>query len=166
MKLEEVIVAMKFGRFGREDNTLVMISKDGSLIVKILKRMAKFTVQSTSDERSIGNAMRLMVPKKTKLFVDQTMREREQYLNIHKTFEHELVRLKLNAARTYVKSLQSSLNPVSLNNSESIKLSAKVCIANSPINSSTNLFPFPVVRAGLWSGSGVSNPAGAEQHER
>jgi len=36
------------------------------------------------------------------------------------------MRLKLNAARTYVKALQSSLNPISLNNSESIKLSAKV----------------------------------------
>lgn len=126
MKLEEVVVAMKFGRFGREDNTLVMISKDGSLIVKILKRMAKFTIKNLSDPKSTNLMSRLIVPKKTKLFVDQTMREREQYLSIHKTFEHELIRLKLNSARTYVKSLQSSLNPVSLSTNESIKLSAKV----------------------------------------
>lgn len=36
------------------------------------------------------------------------------------------MRLKLNAAKTYVKSLNTSLNPISLNNVESIKLSAKV----------------------------------------
>lgn len=38
------------------------------------------------------------------------------------------MRLKLNAARTYVKALQSSLNPISLNTTDSVKLSAKVRI--------------------------------------
>ena len=33
---------MKFGRFGREDSALVMISASGALSVKILKRTAQF----------------------------------------------------------------------------------------------------------------------------
>lgn len=85
--MTDVIVAMKFGRFGREDNTLVMISKRGTLTVKILKRTAKFTSKEYEGEgnqvitTTVANAAgRLIVPKKTKLFVDQTMREREQYL--------------------------------------------------------------------------------------
>lgn len=126
--VNDIIIAMKFGRFGREDNTLIMVSKNGTLTVQILKRTAKFIpkdMDAIDGNRSTTNG-KLIVPKKTKLFVDQTMREREQYLTIHKSFEHELMRLKLNAARTYVKALKSSLNPISLNNVDSIKLSAKV----------------------------------------
>lgn len=33
---------MKFGRFGREDSALVMITVTGGLTVKILKRTAQF----------------------------------------------------------------------------------------------------------------------------
>ncbi len=33
---------MKFGRFGREDSALVMITATGALSVKILKRTAQF----------------------------------------------------------------------------------------------------------------------------
>lgn len=69
---------MKFGRYGREDNTLVMITKNGSLIVKILKRKATF--QELKEEKFL-NPTKLIIPKKTKLFVDQTMREREQFLS-------------------------------------------------------------------------------------
>ncbi len=82
--MHDIVVAMKFGRFGREDNTLVMVSKRGALTVKILKRTAKFIAREYEEEASkaaSGSAAgKLIVPKKTKLFVDQTMREREQYL--------------------------------------------------------------------------------------
>lgn len=79
--MHDVVVAMKFGRFGREDNTLIMTTKKGSLSVKILKRTAKFIPQDFEEERQPNNsAGKLIVPKKTKIFVDQTMREREQYL--------------------------------------------------------------------------------------
>ncbi len=33
---------MKFGRFGREDSAFVMITNNGGLVVKILKRTAHF----------------------------------------------------------------------------------------------------------------------------
>lgn len=81
--MHDVVVAMKFGRFGREDNTLIMTTKKGSLSVKILKRTAKFIPQDFEEERQPSNgnsAGKLIVPKKTKIFVDQTMREREQFL--------------------------------------------------------------------------------------
>nr|XP_027200540.1 Bardet-Biedl syndrome 1 protein homolog [Dermatophagoides pteronyssinus] len=135
--LDDVVVAMKYGRFGREDNTLVMVTANGSLIVKILKRTAQFQLsieQSYDLDRTVGSSLsignnstaKLVIPKKTKLFVDQTMREREQYLTIHKTFEQELVRLKLSAYKTYAKAFKSNLNPISLKRFDSIKLSAKV----------------------------------------
>ncbi|UXI22696.1 lysine-specific demethylase 8 [Sarcoptes scabiei] len=123
LSINDIVVAMKFGRYGREDNTLVMITKNGSLIVKILKRKATF--QELKEEKFL-NPTKLIIPKKTKLFVDQTMREREQFLTIHKTFEQELLRLKLNTYKTYAKAFKSSLNPISFRNLDYLKLSAKV----------------------------------------
>ena len=112
-------VAMKFGRFGREDNTLILVTSTGSLIVQILKRTSTFntaagedlakkfsnlsggTGASLASAASSGAAAggagtgntagtdlaKLIIPKKTKLFVDQTMREREQFLGKFKAFK-------------------------------------------------------------------------------
>ena len=38
----DIVSAMKFGRFGREDSALVLIGNGGGLVVKILKRTAQF----------------------------------------------------------------------------------------------------------------------------
>lgn len=78
IQVDDVIVAMKFGRFGREDNTLAMVSRKGYLIIKILKRTAKFVPNEKVDDTNQSVNSKLIIPKKTKLFVDQTMREREQ----------------------------------------------------------------------------------------
>ena len=44
----DVISAMKFGKFGREDSALVMITINGGLTVKILKRTAQFEKLETA----------------------------------------------------------------------------------------------------------------------
>ena len=44
--------------------------------MKILKRTAKFEINE-KDGQAPSNTVKLNIPKKTKLFVDQTMRERE-----------------------------------------------------------------------------------------
>ena len=47
-------------------------------------------------------------------------------LDIHRAFQQELYRLKLAAARSFVNSITSSLNPISASTSEILKLSAQV----------------------------------------
>ena len=69
---------------------------------------------------------KLDVPKKTKLFVDQAVRERESALLMHRVFQHDLYLLRLNTARAYVSSLITSANPVSSDEEEPIKMSAQV----------------------------------------
>ena len=39
---KEIIVGMRFGQFGREDNSLVLVSQGGTLSVKILRRGVVF----------------------------------------------------------------------------------------------------------------------------
>ena len=45
---------------------------------------------------------------------------------IHRQFQHDLYRIRLNTARNYVKALENSMNPVSTNLQEPLKLSAQV----------------------------------------
>lgn len=47
---------------------------------------------------------------------------------MHRVFQHDLYRLRLNTARSYVRALETSSNPVSLTQEEPLKLSAQVNI--------------------------------------
>lgn len=79
IETDDVVTAMKFGRFGREECTLVMVTRNGSIAIRILKRTAKFYAKEVNADTSGHSAVtKLNIPKKTKLFVDQTMRERDE----------------------------------------------------------------------------------------
>ena len=49
----------------------------GGLFVKILKRTAKFDEECVTSGLPAVQASKLRLPKKSKLFVDQSLRERE-----------------------------------------------------------------------------------------
>lgn len=42
IKMLDVVIVMKFGRFGREESVLIFIIKGGGFYVKILKRIVNF----------------------------------------------------------------------------------------------------------------------------
>ncbi|KAJ8265989.1 hypothetical protein GJAV_G00123850 [Gymnothorax javanicus] len=101
-------------------------TKGGGLMVKILKRTAVFEDRDMTPGPPLAQSIRLNVPKKTKLYVDQTMRERENAVAMHRAFQMDLGRLRLAVARAYVKALESSLAPVSSSLSEPLKMNAVV----------------------------------------
>ena len=93
-------MGMTFGQFGREDGVLAMVTQNGCLIIKILKRTVifeekelipgKFKTNNTNRSPNKftklcffvpgppqAQSTKLNVPKKTKLFAASTMRERE-----------------------------------------------------------------------------------------
>lgn len=123
---EDVVTGLRFGRFAREDGTLVMTTISGSLFVKILKRSAKFAERDLSAGPPAAQNVKLNVPKKTKLFVDQTLRERENAVAMHRTFQRDLYLLRLNVAREYAKALDNSMNPISSDPMEPLKLAAQI----------------------------------------
>lgn len=111
--VEKPIMGMKFGTYGREENSLVIAHGAGSLTFKILKRLADFDGPSSSGGAGPVGAppeqeIPLAVPKKTKLYVEQTQREREFAADIHRVFQKDLCRLRLETARAYVKTLTDS----------------------------------------------------------
>ncbi|KAG8563635.1 hypothetical protein GDO81_016157 [Engystomops pustulosus] len=122
----DIVTSLCFGRYGREDDTLIMTTQGGGLIIKILKRTAHFEDKDTAPGPPTGQSIKLNVPKKTKLYVDQTLRERENAVAMHRVFQMDLYRLRLSAARAYVKALDASLAPVSSTMQEPLTLNAAV----------------------------------------
>ncbi|KAM3860017.1 BBSome complex member BBS1 [Diretmus argenteus] len=126
IKTPDVVTSICFGRYGREDGTLIMTTKGGGLMVKILKRTAVFDDRDSAAGPPLAQSIRLNVPKKTKLYVDQTMRERENAAVMHRAFQMDLSRMRLAAAKAYVKALESSLTPMSASPTEPLKMNAVV----------------------------------------
>uniref|UniRef100_A0A6I8Q1I5 BBSome complex member BBS1 n=1 Tax=Xenopus tropicalis TaxID=8364 RepID=A0A6I8Q1I5_XENTR len=122
----DIVTGLCFGRYGREDDTLIMTTQGGGLLIKILKRTAQFEDKDTAPGPPTGQSIKLNVPKKTKLYVDQTLRERENAVAMHRVFQMDLYRLRLSAARAYVKALDASLAPVSSTMQEPLTLNAAV----------------------------------------
>ncbi|XP_064407943.1 Bardet-Biedl syndrome 1 protein isoform X3 [Latimeria chalumnae] len=123
---QDVVTSICFGRYGREDGTLIMTTKGGGLIIKILKRTAQFEEKDMTPGPPLAQSIKLNIPKKTKLYVDQTLRERENAVAMHRAFQVDLYRLRLTTARAYIKNLEASLNPMSSSALEPLKMNAVV----------------------------------------
>lgn len=122
--LQEHVVGMKFGRFGREDSTLVLITGSGKLAIKMLKRTANLETRMI-DTLKTATPGKLNLPKKTRLFTEQATRERDNSTSIFRTFHRDLELIKLYTSRAYAKAISSRLAPISVT-TENIKLSAQV----------------------------------------
>ncbi|GAB0098228.1 Bardet-Biedl syndrome 1 [Sergentomyia squamirostris] len=133
----DTVSAMTFGRLGQEDHVLALVTVDGSLIIKILKRTAEFLPRLIGNEvtgrvsnqsaQETSNTGNLRIPKKTKVFVEQTIRERENAAAIYQSFQSELWRLRLTAARATVDVINLAESTLSGDGGFApIKLSAQV----------------------------------------
>jgi Bardet-Biedl syndrome 1 protein len=81
------VASVRFGGYGREDNTLVVVHRSGALTVKMLTRTATLEASTEAPGPPPEQDMPLNVPKKTKLYVDQTQREREHATEMHRVFQ-------------------------------------------------------------------------------
>merc|ERR1712187_579932 len=111
-KTNDVVTGVKLGTFGREEGSMVLSFKRGALMVKILQRNANLDVSSTTPGPPPEQDIPLDVPKKTKLYVEQTSREREQAVDMHRTFQRDLCKLRLSTARAYVNLLGAGHGPM------------------------------------------------------
>jgi len=87
------VSALICGTFGQGEHCLVANSDDGGLMVHILRRTASFAAQP--EETDSKDQQTLPIPKKTKLFVEQTVRERESSKGGHNWLNFISVILRL-----------------------------------------------------------------------
>ena len=81
--LQDVVVGMTFGPFGREDGVLLMVTQGGALIIKILKRSVNFEVKDLTPGPPAAQLEKLNIPKRTKVYVDQMAREKANGIGTH-----------------------------------------------------------------------------------
>ena len=81
------VSCFRFGPFGREDCALCLVHSNGALSVNILKRQARLDGPSATAGPPAEQDIPLNVPKKTKLYVEQTQRERDQSTEMHRLFQ-------------------------------------------------------------------------------
>eukprot|EP00455_Lapot_gusevi_P029644 TRINITY_DN3175_c0_g1_i7.p1 TRINITY_DN3175_c0_g1~~TRINITY_DN3175_c0_g1_i7.p1 ORF type:complete len:595 (+),score=101.41 TRINITY_DN3175_c0_g1_i7:67-1851(+) len=121
IKNDDPVSALRFGPYAREENTLVMIHKRGALDIKILGRHANLDVSDVPPGPPPEQDIPLNIPKKTRLYVEQTEREREQSTQMHRVFQRELCKLRVATARSYVKIISDNQGPIA-NNSTALRL--------------------------------------------
>ncbi|KAF0718135.1 Aste57867_1873 [Aphanomyces stellatus] len=124
--VDGTLSAMLFGQFGREEASLVLVHKTGALTLKILQRNADLEASATAAGPPPEQDIPLNVPKKTKLYVEQTQRERDHATEMHRHFQRDLCKLRLTTVRSYVKVIRDGQGPVSYATGASIRLNAKV----------------------------------------
>ncbi|XP_050310813.1 Bardet-Biedl syndrome 1 protein homolog [Anthonomus grandis grandis] len=123
ISVSDAASVIAFGQLGQEENVMVVITMGGAINFKILKRTADFSLK-TQETNAVVQSKPLPLPKRSKLFLEQSIRERQNFLEIHQSFQQDLIRLRLTAARALVQNLsdQSGVG----NEKEQIKLSAQV----------------------------------------
>ncbi|CAK1582231.1 unnamed protein product [Parnassius mnemosyne] len=129
MFIRDVVSVMKFGQLGKEENVFIIITANGNLMLKILKRTADFNSDAASVEAGPNYCPAhkpWLIPKKSKLFLEQSARERENAVAMHEAFQLDLNRLRLLAAKTLLETHVKSDNSIAVGALEPIRLSAEV----------------------------------------
>lgn len=126
LQLDDVVVGVKFGSFGREEGALLMVTQGGALIIKILRRAVTFEVRDPNPGPPKAQPGRLSVPKKTKVFIDQTVRERESAVAMHNHFQRDLYMLRLETSRAFAKTITSALTPLTTSENSCLRIAAEV----------------------------------------
>jgi hypothetical protein len=126
--------AMRFGRYSRESNTLALVSRSGALTFKMIKRTASFLPPPGGGGGGGAGAppeqdTPLAVPKKSRVYMEQTAREREAATPIHRAFQLGLRRLRLATARAFVKTAEDGGGVSSLATVSGASLRLNVLVA-------------------------------------
>ncbi|OQV17267.1 Bardet-Biedl syndrome 1 protein [Hypsibius exemplaris] len=100
---DEMVVAMKYGRFDREEGALALVLRNGTVIIKLIKRRAKF--DPIVQEKPV-KPLESLLPKKSALFLDHTVRERENCKRMNTAIFDNLTRMKYEINKRYADSLQ------------------------------------------------------------
>jgi Bardet-Biedl syndrome 1 protein len=127
MLVYDVVTAMKVGRYGREESTLVLVLKSGSVVISMLPRSASLQPNAAQAQGPPAEQdVPLRVPKRTNLYVEMTKREKDFGVDMHRVFQRDLCKLRLQTARAYTKILTDGQGTQSHFSQTSIRLTAHV----------------------------------------
>jgi len=124
--LPEAVVGLVFGKYGNDPGVLAMATESGKLHFRYIQQGVDFSNCSSSGGPPVEQSMKIPVPPKTQLYIDQSKRERDNAMVMHRTFQRDLFRLKLMSARNYVKALKGNLTPIVNSLQVSLRINTEV----------------------------------------
>ncbi|KAF6216036.1 hypothetical protein GE061_000373 [Apolygus lucorum] len=107
---QEPIHSMVFGKYGQEEHALITIASSGTLDIKLLKRTAQFSNDYKTVQKNYvkPHEIKFLVPKKSKLFLEQSLRERQKCKEMHSWFNHSWTNMKVQVSESYIDALHSA----------------------------------------------------------
>ncbi|EPY41902.1 Bardet-Biedl syndrome 1 protein like protein (BBS1-like protein 1) [Angomonas deanei] len=94
--------AMFCGKYGREDSSLLIVLRDGSFQARLLHRSAQFSENKELEMKPPPEQdVPIQVPQLSSVFTLQRRREAKHGVDMYRTYQYDLVWLKLMTARAY-----------------------------------------------------------------
>ncbi|KAE9551074.1 hypothetical protein FO519_005711 [Halicephalobus sp. NKZ332] len=126
LKVDFDIEWIKFGRFGREDAVLIIGTSAGGIGVHIFRRTALLTAQASEVGPPAAQHHKLTIPKKSKAFIDQSLRERENPQRMHATYQRDLYMLRLHITKAFAELTGTNSGLVPTKDSEKMDINVDV----------------------------------------
>eukprot|EP00730_Choanoeca_flexa_P019287 TRINITY_DN9416_c0_g1_i5.p1 TRINITY_DN9416_c0_g1~~TRINITY_DN9416_c0_g1_i5.p1 ORF type:complete len:606 (+),score=153.65 TRINITY_DN9416_c0_g1_i5:125-1942(+) len=105
------VSAITFGHVWRGSYVLAAVGHGGELTLKRVVKGAEFEPRKVAQGAPPEQNIRINVPSKTQLYVDQTQRERDNAIAMHRAFQRDLYMMQLNIARNFVQAINKSMAP-------------------------------------------------------
>ncbi|VDN02939.1 unnamed protein product [Thelazia callipaeda] len=125
-KVDKSVSWIKFGHFGREEGALIIGTIDGGLIVKLFRRTAKFDGALGENSLPQTQHCKLNIPRRTRIYLDQATREREQARLMHQIFQRDLFMLRLATTKAFANLTQKSLNSILIKKNEAVEMTVDI----------------------------------------
>lgn len=126
IRIDRSLSWMKFGPYGREEGALIIGTKDGGLLVKLFRRKASLDERIDLAAPPKAYNIKLNIPKKSKIFIDQTVRERDNANQINQTYQRDLFLIKYHTTTAFAALTSSSAAPISTDPNLSVDIAVTV----------------------------------------
>ncbi|RCN24132.1 hypothetical protein ANCCAN_30178, partial [Ancylostoma caninum] len=126
VKVERSLSWIKFGQFGREEGALIIGTRDGGLLVKLFRRKASLDERVDLAAPPKAYNIKLNIPKKSKIFIDQTVRERDNVTQINQTYQRDLFLIKYHATKAFAAMASTSAASISTDPNHSVDIAVSV----------------------------------------
>ncbi|VDM68404.1 unnamed protein product, partial [Strongylus vulgaris] len=126
VKVERSLSWIKFGQFGREEGALILGTRDGGLLVKLFRRKASLDDRIDISAPPKAYNIKLNIPKKSKIFIDQTVRERENVNQINQTYQRDLFLIKYHTTKAFAAMASTSAASISTDPKHAVDIAVTV----------------------------------------
>ena len=124
MNVHDNIFGMKYGKYQMIEDCLVLSTYSGIIMIKQFGNDIKFSEIKYEEKKKEEG--KILVPKKSPLYLDLIEREKENSFHMQNTFQNDLLRIRYKAMDSYVKMLKIGNAPQNYSSSSTIKISGSL----------------------------------------